>query len=36
MSPPQAWLAWVLTQISDHKITHINALMPWCYAAKSA
>ncbi|WP_208994489.1 IS66 family transposase [Pseudovibrio sp. WM33] len=33
---PQAWLTWILAQIADHKITRINDLMPWCYAAMSA
>ncbi|MGH0004268.1 IS66 family transposase [Pseudovibrio ascidiaceicola] len=33
---PQAWLTWVLAQIADHKITRLNDLMPWCYAAKPA
>uniref|UniRef100_UPI000AB5A2DD transposase domain-containing protein n=1 Tax=Pseudovibrio sp. POLY-S9 TaxID=1576596 RepID=UPI000AB5A2DD len=33
---PQAWLSWVLAQIADHKITRLNDLMPWCYAAKPA
>lgn len=33
---PQAWLTWVLGQIADHKITRLNELMPWCYAAIEA
>ena len=33
---PQAWLTWVLTKIADHKITRLNELMPWRYAAKAA
>lgn len=30
---PQAWLTDVLTRIADHKITRIDELMPWSYAA---
>ncbi|MDA9823679.1 transposase, partial [Paracoccaceae bacterium] len=33
---PQAWLTWVLTQIADHKITRLNKLLPWRYAAIAA
>lgn len=33
---PQAWLTWVLGQIADHKITRLDELMPWSYAAKAA
>ncbi len=33
---PQAWLAWVLTRIADHKITKLDELMPWRYAAIAA
>ncbi|WP_424980749.1 IS66 family transposase [Leisingera sp. S232] len=33
---PQAWLTWVLAQIADHKITRLNELMPWRYAAAAA
>ena len=33
---PQAWLTWVLAQIADHKITRLNELMPWRYAAFAA
>lgn len=33
---PQAWLTWVLAQIADHKITRLNELMPWRYAAIAA
>ncbi len=33
---PQAWLTWVLTQIADHKITRLDELLPWRYAAKAA
>ena len=30
---PQAWLTWVLAQIADHKITRLDELLPWRYAA---
>lgn len=30
---PQTWLTWVLAQIADHKITRLDELMPWRYAA---
>jgi hypothetical protein len=33
---PKAWLTDVLGRIADHKITRIEELMPWCYAAKPA
>ena len=33
---PQAWLTDVLARIADHKITRIDDLMPWSYAAKAA
>ena len=33
---PKAWLTDVLGRITDHKITRIEELMPWCYAAKPA
>ncbi|WP_269451024.1 IS66 family transposase [Phaeobacter inhibens] len=33
---PQAWLTWVLAQIAGHKITRLNELMPWRYAATAA
>lgn len=33
---PQAWLTWVLAQIADCKITHLDELMPWRYAAIEA
>lgn len=29
---PQAWLAWVLERIADHKINRIDELLPWHYA----
>ncbi|WP_368669457.1 transposase domain-containing protein [Roseibium sp. RKSG952] len=32
----QAWLTWVLAQISEHNITRLNELMPWCHAALTA
>jgi transposase len=30
---PQAWLTDVLGRIADHKITRIDELLPWRYAA---
>lgn len=33
---PEAWLTWVLGRIADHKITRLDELMPWSYAAKAA
>ena len=33
---PQAWLTNVLSRIADHKITRIDELLPWSYAAKAA
>ncbi len=33
---PQAWLTDVLSRIADHKITRLDELMPWRYAAKAA
>ena len=33
---PQAWLTWVLAKIADHKITRLDELMPWRYAAIAA
>ena len=33
---PQAWLTDVLSRIADHKITRIDELLPWCYAASAA
>ena len=33
---PQAWLPWVLAQIADHKITRLDELLPWRYAAQAA
>jgi transposase len=33
---PQAWLTWVLGQIADHKITRLDELAPWRYAAQAA
>jgi len=31
---PQAWLADVLARINDHRITEIDALLPWRWAAE--
>ena len=33
---PQAWRTWVLSQIADHKITRLDELLPWRYAAQAA
>ncbi len=33
---PQVWLTWVLGQIADHKITRLDELTPWRYAAHAA
>ena len=33
---PQAWLTDVLGRIADHKITRIDELLPWRYAAAAA
>lgn len=33
---PKAWLTWVLAQIADHKITRLDELMPWRFAAQAA
>ena len=33
---PQAWLTWVLAQIAEHKITRLDELIPWRYAAIAA
>ena len=33
---PQAWLTDVLGRIADHKITRLDELLPWSYAAKAA
>ena len=33
---PQGWLTWVLGQIADHKITRLDELLPWRYAAQAA
>lgn len=33
---PQAWLTHVLARIADHKITRIDELLPWRYAATAA
>lgn len=33
---PQAWPTWVLAQIVDHKITRLDELFPWRYAASAA
>jgi len=33
---PQAWRTDTLGRISDHKITRLDELMPWRYAAAAA
>lgn len=33
---PQDWLTWVLSRIADHKITRLDELLPWRYAAQAA
>lgn len=33
---PQAWLTWVLGRIADQKITRLDDLTPWRYAATVA
>jgi len=33
---PQVWLTHVLSRIADHKITKLDELMPWHYAAQVA
>ena len=33
---PQTWLTDVLGRIADHKITRIDELLPWRYAAAAA
>ncbi len=33
---PQAWLTWVLAHIADQKITRLDELLPWNYAAEAA
>ncbi|MBL4558166.1 MAG: IS66 family transposase [Rhodobacteraceae bacterium] len=33
---PQAWLTWVLGRIADQKMTRLDELMPWRYAAEAA
>ncbi|MCP4182286.1 MAG: IS66 family transposase, partial [Hyphomicrobiales bacterium] len=30
---PQAWLTDVLSRIADHKINHIDELLPWNFVA---
>lgn len=33
---PQAWLTQVFGRIANHKITRLDELMPWRYAAIAA
>jgi len=31
---PEAWLRWVLARVADHKMTRLDDLMPWNWAAE--
>jgi transposase len=31
---PEAWLRWVLARVTDHKMPHIEELMPWNWTAQ--
>jgi len=31
---PEAWLRWVLARVADHKMPHIDELMPWNWTAQ--
>uniref|UniRef100_UPI0025BB6FD8 IS66 family transposase n=1 Tax=Marivita sp. TaxID=2003365 RepID=UPI0025BB6FD8 len=31
---PEAWLRWVLARVADHKMPHIDKLMPWNWIAE--
>jgi hypothetical protein len=31
---PEAWLSWVLARVADHKMTHLDDLMPWNWTAE--
>lgn len=31
---PEAWLRWVLSRVADHKMPHIDELMPWNWTAE--
>ena len=33
---PQGWLTDALSRIADHKITRLDELLPWRYAASTA
>ena len=33
---PQVWLTDTLNRIADHKITRLDELLPWRYAASAA
>jgi hypothetical protein len=33
---PRAWLADVLARINDHKITDLDALLPWNWTKQSS
>jgi hypothetical protein len=31
---PEAWLRWVLERVADHKMTRLEELMSWNWAAE--
>lgn len=31
---PEAWLRWVLARVAEHKMTRLDDLMPWNWAAE--
>ena len=31
---PEAWLRWVLARVADHKMLHIDELMPWNWTSE--
>lgn len=33
---PEAWLAWVLQRLTDHKINRIDELMPWNWVTEQS
>jgi hypothetical protein len=32
---PRAWLTYALGRIAEHRITHLDEILPWRYAAKA-
>ena len=30
---PEVWFRWVLARVADHKMTHLDELMPWNWSA---